>query len=197
MPSFKLTFAFALLLPLAGCVAAGRKVAANEVDVVHHRMAVTPASAWKKLPASVRQTRWEEVWTLHGPQLDRLTLLAGLPEGKAVVTQDQYADQQVPVFRASMTARDLASMIEVSYRVQGSSVFNFESIEPVEFLGGPGIRLRYHYASGIHFEKRGSYVMRVIGRKLYALKLECVANPEFEAAMAEFDQLVASARLRD
>lgn len=59
-------------------------------------------------------------------------------------------------------------MIEVSYRVNGVTVVNFESIEPVDFLGGHGIRLRYNYASGIGFAKRGSCVMRVIDQKLYA-----------------------------
>ena len=45
-----------------------------------------------------------------------------------------------------MTAQDLASMVEVAYRVTGVTVFNIESIEPVDFLGGPGVKLSYNYA---------------------------------------------------
>jgi len=39
-------------------------------------------------------------------------------------------------------------------------------------------------------------MMRIVDRKLYAMKLEGVANQYFDAVAAQFDQLVASARLR-
>jgi predicted Zn-dependent protease len=159
------------------------------------RLKLKPGSGWKRLPASMNQTRWEEVWTRNGAQLDRLTLIGGLPDGKAVINQEKSAHQKVPVFRADMTALDLASMVEVSYRVQGVAVFDFESVEPVDFLGGRGARLRYTYGSGIGFAKKGSFLMRVVDQKLYALKLEGVASPSFGLALAEFDQVVASARL--
>lgn len=38
--------------------------------------------------------------------------------------------------------------------------------------------------------------MRVVDQKLYAMKLESVANQSFDAVAAQFDQLVDSARLR-
>ena len=38
--------------------------------------------------------------------------------------------------------------------------------------------------------------MRVVDQKLYAMKLESVANHYFDAVAPEFDQLVASAQLR-
>ncbi len=61
----------------------------------------------------------------------------------------------MPVFRADMTALDLTSMVEVSYRVNGVTVFNFDSVEPVDFLGGSGVKLRYNYASGIGIYEEG------------------------------------------
>ena len=75
-------------------------------------------------------------------------------------------------------------------------MFNIESVEPVDFLGGHGVNLRYNYASGIVIPKRGACVMRIVDRKLYAMKLEGVANQYFDAVAAQFYQLVASARLR-
>ncbi len=184
-----------LLLQLGGCVSDGQRVTADEIHVAGGDMTVKPDSTWKRLSASTQQTRWEEVWTRNGPQIDRITLIGGLPEGKAIIFREKTADQQVPVFRADMTAQDLASMIEVSYRVNGVTVFDYESVEPVEFVGGPGVRLRYHYASGLGIAKRGSCVMRVVDQKLYAMKLESVAK-RFDAVAAEFDRLVASAQLR-
>ena len=171
-------------------------VSADKTLAVGSDMTVKPGSTWKRLPASVNQTRWEEVWTWNGPQLDRITLVRGLPDGKAVISQQTNADQQVPVFRAEMTPQDLMSMLEVSYRVNGVTAFYFEVVEPIDFLGGPGVRLRYNYTSGIGIAKRGSCVMRVVDRKLYAMKLESVAGHYFDTVDPEFDQLIASAQLR-
>lgn len=170
---------------------------ADETSGAGGRMTVKPGSHWKRLYTNLNESRWNEVWTRNGPQIDRMSLLDGLRDGKAIVFQEQTADQQVPVFRADMTAQDLASMLEVSYRLSGVTVFNIESVEPADFLGGPGVRLRYDYASGIVIPKRGSCVLRVVDQKLYAMKLESIANESFDAAAAEFDQMVGSARLRD
>jgi hypothetical protein len=172
-----------------------RPVIPDATSVAGRRMTVETGSRWKRLARSSNETRWEEVWTWNGPQSDRMTLFDGLPDGNAIVVQRPAADQLVPVFRADMTVQDLTSMLEVSYRLRGVTVFDIDSVEPVEVLGGPGIKLRYRYASGIVFPKRGSCVMRVVDQKLYAIKLDGVANESFDAVADQFDQLVASARL--
>jgi hypothetical protein len=168
----------------------------DETGVAGGDLTVNSGASWKKLPSGAYRTGWEDVWTWNGPQLDRVTAIGGLPDGKAIISQATNADQQVPVFRADMTVQDLTSMIEVSYRVNGVTVFNVESVESVDFLGGLGARLRYNYVSGIAFRKKGSCVMRVIDGKLYAMKLESLAGHAFDTVAPEFDQLVVSARLR-
>jgi hypothetical protein len=169
---------------------------ADEIHETGNDMTVKAGSPWKRLPASKNQRRWDDMWTWNGPQIDRITVVRGLPDGEAIVTQKTNADQQVPVFRADMTTQDLASMVEVSYRVNGVTVFNMESVEPFDFLGGPGVRLRYNYVSGIAFSKRGSCVMRIVGGKLYAMKLDSLAGSSFDTVAPEFDRLIASAQLR-
>jgi beta-barrel assembly-enhancing protease len=169
---------------------------ADETSVTRGRMIVKPGSHWKRLSTNLNETRWEQVWTWSGPQIDRMAFVGGVPEGQALIIRDATADQQVPAFRADMTAHDLTSMLEVAYRIKGVTVFNLESVEPIDFLGGAGVKLRYNYASGIVIPKRGSCVMRIVDQKLYAMKLEGVANQTFDAVAGEFDQLVASARLR-
>ena len=196
-PHMKSRMVLALLLvALGGCASDYRLVTANETQVAGSDMTVKPGSNWKRLPASAKQTRWEEVWTWNGSQLDRIALVGGLPDGKVITFRELKSDQQVPAFRADMTAQDLMSMVEVSYRVNGVTVFNFESVEPIDFLGGPAVRLRYNYASGIGIKKRGSCVMRVVDQRLYAMRLEGVANQAFDEVFTQFDQLAASARLR-
>jgi beta-barrel assembly-enhancing protease len=176
-------------------VALTRQVTAEEIREADGEMSVTPGPSWKKLPSGLHRTRREEVWTWNGSQRDRTTLIDGLRDGDAITYEEPNADQQVPVFRTDMTAQDLMSMLEVSYRVKGIMVFDFESVEPVDFLGGPGVRLRYNYASGIDLKKQGSCVMRVVDGKLYAMRLDSIAGHYFDTARPEFDQLVASARL--
>jgi hypothetical protein len=185
-----------LLMPLGGCASNDLLVPGDETWVAGSQMTVNPDSTWSRVRASASQTRWEEVWTRNGPQLDRLSLLGGLPDGKAMISLAKDADQQVPVFRAGMTAEDLASMLEVSYRVNGVAVFDFVSVEPVDFLDGAALGMRYRYASGVGYTKQGRCVMRIVDGKLYAMKLEGVAGPRFDAVAPEFERLVASARLR-
>lgn len=168
-------------------------VSARELPL-NRPMIVAPGPGWKRLPASASETRWEEVWTWNGPQLDRMAVIGGLPDGKAMVSQDSSANQQVPIFRADMTVLDLMSMIEVSYRRNGVTVFDIDSVEPVEFLGGTGMRMRYRYVSGIGITKRGDFVMRVVGQKLHALKLESVADRVYDAVDSPFELLVIAAR---
>jgi beta-barrel assembly-enhancing protease len=176
-------------------VGGNRRAIADEIHETGSDMIVTAGSPWKRLRASNSQSRWDDVWTWNGPQIDRITLVRGLPEGKAIVFQKSNAYNQVPVFRADMSTQDLMSMVEVSYRVNGVTVFNFESVEPFNFLGGRGVRLRYNYVSGIAFRKRGSCVMRIVDGKLYAMKLDSLAGRAFDTVAPEFDRLITSAEL--
>lgn len=174
-----------------------RPEAAMHTRTADRQMTVKPGAGWRRVSATSDEKRWEEVWTWNGPQRDRVALIRGLPDGKSIASQAAITDQQVPLFRADMTPQDLASMLEVSYRVNGVTVFKFDAIEPVQFLGGPGARFRYNYVSGIGITKRGDCVMRVVNEKLYAMKLESLADQNFDRVAPKFDQLVAEARLNE
>jgi hypothetical protein len=182
-----------LLAGLGGCASSYRMVTAGETRVAG--MTVRPGSTWNRLPAGMSEAGWEEVWTRNGPQVERLAFIGRLPDGAAITIQKKNADQQVPVFRADMMPHDLTSMVEVSYRVNGVAVFDLESVEPVDFLEGPGLKVRFNYASGIGIAKKGRWVMRVVDDELYVMKLEGVAGQYFDEIGSEFDRLVASAKL--
>ncbi|HEY5807603.1 MAG TPA: hypothetical protein VIT67_06530, partial [Povalibacter sp.] len=151
-------------------------VSADETVMAGGDMTTKAGCRWKKLPASMNQNRWEVVWTWNGPQLDRIALVGGLPDGKAIIFRDTNSDQQVPAFRADMTAQDLMSMVEVSYRVNGVMVFHFESVEPIDFLGGPGVRLRYNYTWGIGIAKRGGTASERTQEWLDAIWTKAIQN---------------------
>jgi len=188
---------FALMpMFLAGCIPTYTLKKAGPTTVANGAFTVQPSSAWNVVPKDVSRTEWEEVWTQNGPLLDTVAFLGGLPEGKAVVVQKKKEEQRVPLFRANMSAEDLASMVEASYRIRGVTVFNVESVDPVEFLGGQGIRVRFNYAPTNGITKKGDCVLRVIDKKLYVMKLEGVSSHYFNAVVPEFDLLVSTAALQ-
>jgi hypothetical protein len=192
----KARFIFTLVCVwLAGCMPTYTLKPAGPTTVAGNAFKVQPSSPWNVVPKDMSRTKWEEVWTRNGPLLETVAFLGGLPEGKSVVVQKKKAEQQVPLFRANMSPDDLASMVEASYRIRGITVFNVESVNPVEFLGGPGIQVRYNYAPGDGITKKGNAVLRVIENKLYVMKLEGASSHYYEAAVPEFDLLVETAQL--
>ena len=180
---------------LSACIPAYTLVEPGPSAVGDGTMAVTPVNAWNGVPAAMQQPEWEESWTSNGPLLDTVVFVSGLPEGKSLLRQRRKDDAQVPVFRADMSPADLVSMIESSYRVAGVAVFNVDLVDTTPFLGGTGIRMRYHYSPGEGIGKKGSCVLRVVDQKLYLMKLEGVTSHYFDRALPEFDQMVASATL--
>jgi hypothetical protein len=180
----------------AGCVPAYTLVKPGTAAVGDGAVLVTASRAWNSVPAAYQQAAWEEAWTQNGPLLETVVFVTGLPEGKSLVKQRKKDDAQVAVFRADMTPNDLVSMIETSYRVGGITVFAVDSVDPVPFLGGTGLRMRYHYAPGDGIGKKGSAVLRVFDKKLYVMKLEGVSSHYYDAALPEFEAMVAGARLK-
>lgn len=186
------------LLPLTyitGCVEGYTLVDAKPTPVATSAYTVQPSTAWNRMPKYFAPTKFEETWTHNGPLLDSLAFIGGLPEGQALIKQTKKDEKRVPLFRADMSPQDLASMVEASYRIQGVTVFNTESVDPVDFLGGKGVRVRYNYAPTDGMTKKGSAVLRVVDKKLYAMKLEGVSSHYYEAAVPEFDLLVSTATL--
>jgi hypothetical protein len=181
-------------LAFAGC-AVYKLVPAEATYVGGNALIVTPTAAWNEVPARTDQTQWEEIWTRNGPLLDTVAFVGGIPDGKKLLVQKRKSDQQVPAFRADMSPQDLVSMIEASYRVRGITVFDVESVDPVDFLGGKGVKMRYRYAPNDGIAKKGSCVARVIGKKLYLMKLEGVSSHYFDAVLPEFEQMVATAKI--
>ncbi len=185
-----------LPLALAACVPGYGLIAAKPVAVANSSLVVRPATPWNKAPQAYGQTRWEEVWTKNGPLLDTVSFVAGLPDGKAIIVQRKKDAQQVPPFRADMSPQDLVSMMETAYRVLGVTVFEVQSVDPVQFLGGQGVKMSFHYAPNDSISKDGVSVMRVVDQKLYVMTLEGVSSHYFKTAAPEFESLTASAALK-
>jgi hypothetical protein len=183
-------------LALAGCVPTYSLVSQGEAAVAAQGLVVQAPAGWNRIPPAPGRIKWEENWTRNGPLLDSLAFIGGLPSGKSLMEQPRKADRKVPTFDASMSPQDLVSMIESHYRIGGISTFEVTGVEPVEFIGEAGVRLDFSYVSADDVKRRGRTVLAVANERLYMVKLEGTASHYFDAAMADFESMVTTARLR-
>jgi len=157
-------------------------------------MLVTPTRAWNRAPKIYSDVPEEEVWTLNGPQLDQISMLGALKDGKAIVRQNRKDGMQVPVFRKTMLPQDLAAMLETTYRVRsGVKIFNVSTIRPATFLGEPGFRIEFDYVDARDLRRKGVVTGAIRKQKLYWMVLDAEATHYFTAALPEYDAMANSA----
>ena len=196
-----------LALLLGGCssVAGGdygfsdySLVRPQPVSVGDGSMVVTPPRPWNRhRPIIFEDIRQVEDWTQNGPLLDGMSFVTGLQNGKSLIRQRRSANQQVPLFRSNMTPPEIAAMVESLYRVRGGAVdFRTLSLKPRSFLGTSGFELDYEHLDDDELWRRGRVVGTVIDGRLYMILLDAAKSHYFDAALPDFEAVVASARLR-
>ena len=179
---------------LGGCAVGYTLVSPAQVSVAKGAMKVKPSIAWNKAPKSFYDIPQEESWTQNGPLLDSVTFVGGVKDGEAITKQRPKDDRKVPVFRPGMSPQDLVSMIESLYRIKaGATVFETTAVKPATFLGAPGVQFDYDYVGSDEVKRRGRSIFAIIDGKLYLAALDGAAVHYFDAALPEFEAIVASA----
>ena len=196
----------AAALALTGCAGGGGPGFGSSYSLVHPRersvgdgaLIVTPRQEWNRQSTIIfDDIRQVEDWTQNGPVLDSLSFVSGLKDGKSIVRQSRKADHQVPRFRSSMTAPEVAAMLETFYRTRAGTIdFKTVGLAPRPFLGGNGFQLDFDHLDGDELWRRGRAVGTVIGGRLYLILLDAARSHYFPAELAEFETVVRSARLR-
>ena len=173
-------------------------VRALPVSVGDGSMVVTPPRPWNRhRPIIFEDIRQVEDWTQNGALLDGMSFVTGLQNGKSLIRQRRSANQQVPLFRSNMTPPEIAAMVESLYRVRGGAVdFRTLSLKPRPFLGANGFELDYDHLDDDELWRRGRVVGTVINGRLYMILLDAAKSHYFDAALPDFEAVVASARLR-
>ena len=173
-------------------------VRVRPVSVGDHSMIVTPPRPWNRhRPIFFEDIRQVEDWTQNGPLLDGISFVTGLKNGKSLIRQRRSANQQVPLFRSNMTPPEIAAMIESLYRVRGGAVdFRTLSLKPRPFLGTNGFQLDYEHLDDDELWRRGRVVGTLINGQLYMILLDAAKSHYFDAALPDFEAIVASARLK-
>jgi hypothetical protein len=194
-------------LGLAGCTSLGGDnfggsdyayVPARRVSVGDGSLIVAPPRPWnRRRRVLFDDVRAVEDWTLNGETLDGMSFVTGLKNGKTLVRQRRTADQQVPMFRSNMTPPEIAAMLESLYRVRGGTVdFHTLSLQPRPFLGTGGFQFDYEHLDDDELWRRGRAVGAVIDGRLYLILVDAARSHYFDAALPDFEAVVASAELR-
>lgn len=170
----------------------------RRVSVGNGNLSVVPPRPWNRHRALLfEDIPAVEDWTLNGPLLDGITYITGLRSGHFMVRQRRSTDQQVPKFRADMTPPEIAAMLESLYRVRGGAVdFRTLSIVPRQFLGTNGFQFDYEHLDSDELWRKGRVVGAVIGGQLYLVMYDAARSHYYEAALPDFEAIVASAQLR-
>lgn len=197
----------AATLALAACSSVGgdyggfsdySAIRVQRVNVGDDSLSVVAPRPWNRhRPILFEDVRAVEDWTLNGPLLDGISFVTGLRDGRSLIRQRRSASQQVPIFRSNMTPPEIAAMIESLYRVRGGAVdYRTVSLQPRPFLGANGFQLDYEHLDDDELWRRGRAVGTVINGQLYLVLLDAARSHYFDAALPDYEAIVASARLR-
>ena len=161
-------------------------------------MSVVTPRAWNRADRGIfTDVRWVEDWTLNGPYLDGVSFVSGLPDDEKLIRQERKADRKIPKFRASMTAPEVAAMIESLYRIGAGSVdYRTIALTPRTFLGQPGFQLDFEHLDSDELWRKGRAVGAVINGRLYMIMLDAARSHYFNAALPDFEAMVSSAQRR-
>lgn len=196
MKSVNIGLALSLMLGVSAANAGYKMMEANQpVTVAKSTLTVTPDRRWSKLGA--RPGRNAESWTIDGMELNDLTFVAGIDDGKTLFRDIDKANNPLPRFSATMLAPDIAQLFEASYRVAlGTPLMSIESLEPAKFAGVDGFRFTFSLThQGDEVRRMGEAHGAVIDKRLYLITFEAPAIHYFERDRAAARKIAESATL--
>lgn len=87
-------------------------------------------------------------------------------------------------------------MVESYYRIRGgATVFETLGVRPGTLGGLPAVQFDFSYLAADEVRRRGRSMIAVRDARLYMISLEAAALHYFDAALPQFDSLVASVTL--
>lgn len=186
----------AILLP-AGPALAGNALMApsTPVAVAKSAMTVTPDKEWNRL--SARPGRNSETWTLDGDGLNGVNFYGGIESGRTLFREVSRKTKPLPHFSTTMLLTDIPELFENSYRIAlNTTLFEVGGIEPMTFMGQPGIRFTYSFKrQQENVSRRGEATAAIIGKRLFLISFEAPSIYYFDRDIASYRSIVASASM--
>jgi hypothetical protein len=87
-------------------------------------------------------------------------------------------------------------MVESYYRIKaGATTFETTSVAPTKLLGSQAIEFNFNYIGADEVKRRGRSLLTILEGKLYFISLDGASIHYFDAALPEFQRIVASAQM--
>ncbi|AKH44027.1 hypothetical protein FHS61_001343 [Altererythrobacter atlanticus] len=192
----KLGLMLSMLFALTPAAAsAHRLIEANAaVTVARSDVTVTPTIEWNRI--SQRPGNRAERWTLDGELLNDVLFFAEVGDGDTLFREVNRREMPLPQFSGNMLLVDVPSFLESSLRIsKGVATFEVTSAAPVQFLSHDGIRFEFTTLGADDLQRRGVAQATIIDGNLFMMLYEAPALHFFQRNLADFEQLVASARI--
>jgi len=158
-------------------------------------LSVEPGIAWNRA-SGLTTGPGTETWTLDGPLLDSLIILAALPDGKPLPLLRGAPTDKLQPFRATMTASEVMDLFEATFAAEmKTTVIETRNLRPLSLGGAEGFRFEVSYTGENEVESEMVVAGAISGGKLYLLVYRGARLHYFPKYLPEFEKLVSSARL--
>jgi hypothetical protein len=156
-----------------------------------------PEREWNRLDE--KEGKYQEIWTLDGDQLNKVTFYGGVPVGAPLFKEHDKKNQPLPKVADNMLITDIPVLLENTYRTLSPGTrFTVGTQAPAEFSGEKGIRFAYTFVDNAdEVERRGEAFGAFRNGKLYLISYEAPAIYFYEKDIENFRQVVRSTTIRD
>ena len=193
-----------LVITLAAALSAPAYAYANKLippgpreKVAKGGFSASPDREWNRL--SDREGKYQEIWTLDGDQLNKVTFYGGIPLGEPLFKEIDKKNQPLPKVSENMLVTDIPVLLENTYRILSPGIrFAIGAQEPATLSGKKGIRFAYTYVSvSDQVERRGEGIGAVSGGRLYLVTYEAPEIYFYGKDIENFRQIVGSLAIRE
>jgi len=175
----------------AGPALAGNSLiaAGSQAKVAGASISARPDGEWNRLGMKLGKNT--EVWTLDGPELNKITFYGGIPVGQPLFKELDKKQKPLPRVSSNMLITDIPAILENSYRSQfNATQMSIDSQEPAIVSGHKGVTFTYSYArQEDEVQRKGEAYGAMVGNKLYLIAYEAPALHFFDKDVGKFRRL--------
>ena len=162
-------------------------VPANQPISVGKAFFIQPPNNWSK------QTKTDgnlEIWTVDGPQLERLMIFAGIEDGQPLVKNNGHDNKDLPVFDSNMSPLEIAELTEATLLRMGAHNVTTTHLKPAPFDALDGFRFDFSFMSKEGLNYKGFMVGTVKEKKLLAIAYIGTEICYFERYAPEVEEML-------
>ena len=169
----------------------------GEKVVINGSLAVQPSKSWSQVSTFALYGAHVVVWTMDGPELDKLCFVAAL-ENNASIHADRPGKTPEPRFRSNMAATEVMELFEAAYSRPASTpvIFKTSGLRPAKFGGVDGFRFDFNFVDQAdEIERKGIAVGAIHKGKLYLAFYHGARIHYFGKNLPEVERIIGSAKL--